>query len=256
MRDDWWARFRRERRVLARVRRAAWRLEQAERERAWALASARAAGVSVRKVAQAAGLSATRVHQLTTGTDVDALAAELGGLRAAGWPAPEDPAGSDDEELSGREQVADRLDDEVGWIRRCADWLDHLDGESYPPAASIRPEGDWPDTCMVVVGLPRVAAILRRVAYDVEEFARARRVDDLQAAAVGDDPRAEHRRRMAEPDLDFREFCERTGTPWRSTDQGERAWAAYQAERHRLTRPRPTSCMSGHFASAAGRDRG
>ena len=57
---------RRERRVLARVCRAAWRLEQAGRERAWALASARAEGVRsvlcgawlVRKVY----LSAAPVH--------------------------------------------------------------------------------------------------------------------------------------------------------------------------------------------------
>ncbi len=35
---------RRERRVLARVSRAAWRPEQAERERTWALVSARAEG--------------------------------------------------------------------------------------------------------------------------------------------------------------------------------------------------------------------
>jgi hypothetical protein len=39
---------RRERRVLARVTCAAWRLDQAERERTWALASARAEGISIR----------------------------------------------------------------------------------------------------------------------------------------------------------------------------------------------------------------
>ncbi len=45
---DRMAAWRRGRRVLQRVSRAAWRLEQAERERAWALASARAEGVSIR----------------------------------------------------------------------------------------------------------------------------------------------------------------------------------------------------------------
>ncbi|CAI7977011.1 conserved hypothetical protein [Frankia sp. Hr75.2] len=95
------------------------------------------------------------------------------------------------------------------------------------------PQDDWPDTCVVAVRLPRVAAIRRRTAYDVEELARARRVTDLQTAALGEDPRAERRRRMAEPDLTFAAFCERTGTPWCSTDQGERAWTAYQAERRR-----------------------
>jgi hypothetical protein len=55
---------RRERRILARVSRAAWRLEQAERERTWALVSARAEGISIRTLATAAGLSPSRVHQI------------------------------------------------------------------------------------------------------------------------------------------------------------------------------------------------
>ncbi len=59
---DRMAAWRRERRVLRRVSRAAWRLEQAERERAWALASARAEGVSIRTLAAAAGLSPARVR--------------------------------------------------------------------------------------------------------------------------------------------------------------------------------------------------
>jgi len=70
----------RERRVLARVSRAAWRLEQAERERTWALVSARAEGISIRTLATAIGLSPSRVHQLVADADLE--------LRAAGWPAP------------------------------------------------------------------------------------------------------------------------------------------------------------------------
>jgi len=50
---------RRERRVLTRVSRAAWRLDQAERERerTWALVSARAEGISIRTLAQFPELS-------------------------------------------------------------------------------------------------------------------------------------------------------------------------------------------------------
>ncbi|MGW1091480.1 hypothetical protein ACWD4L_35760 [Streptomyces sp. NPDC002596] len=70
----------------------------------------------------------------------------LGLLRAAGWPTPEDPDGSDDEELSGRASIAERLQDEVAWVRQCAEWIDHLDSKPYPPAANLRPEGDFPDT--------------------------------------------------------------------------------------------------------------
>ncbi|MFC5675071.1 hypothetical protein [Streptomyces incanus] len=79
----------------------------------------------------------------------------------------------------------------------------------------------------------RVAAILRHIAFDVEEPARARRVEELQAAKAADDPRAERSRRPAEPDLNYAEYCDRTTTPWRSTQQGDLAWTAYQAERRR-----------------------
>ncbi|MGO8892276.1 MAG: hypothetical protein ACLP8X_28135 [Streptosporangiaceae bacterium] len=43
--------------------------------------------------------------------------------------------------------------------------------------------------------LPRVAAIVQRIAADVDELARARRVADLGAAAALPDRRAERRRR-------------------------------------------------------------
>jgi hypothetical protein len=74
--------------VLLRVSRAAWRLEQAGRERTWALVSARAEGISICTLAAAGGLSPFRVHQLVAGADLDT---GLGELQAAGWPAPEDP---------------------------------------------------------------------------------------------------------------------------------------------------------------------
>jgi len=100
---------RRERRVLARVERAAWRLRSAERERDWALVSARTCGVSIRKLAVAAGLSSSRVHQLLRAVDLDALDAVLGQLR------------------------------EVGWLRRAAGWLVELDVGGHPPAVNLRP---------------------------------------------------------------------------------------------------------------------
>jgi hypothetical protein len=60
----------------------------------------------------------------------------------------------------------------------------------------------------------------------------ARRVQDLTTAAVLPDPRAERRRRLAEPDLEFRAFCTRRRLPASSTPQLERAWDAWQAERY------------------------
>ena len=226
------ASWRRERRVLLRVSRAAWRLQQAERERSWALASARAEGVSIRALAAAVRLSSSRVHQIVAAADLDELDAQLGELRAASWPAPEDPDDNDDAELDGRDSIADRLSDEVSWLRQCADWLAHLDADSYPPAVNLRPSADWPDRAVVAVDLARVAAVIDRIAADVAELVRARRVQDLTTAAVLPDPRAERRRRLAEPDLEFRAFCARRRLPASSTPQLERARDAWQAERY------------------------
>ena len=48
-------------------------------------------GISIRTLAAAIGLSPSPVHQLVADADLDALDVALGELRAAGWPAPEDP---------------------------------------------------------------------------------------------------------------------------------------------------------------------
>jgi tetratricopeptide (TPR) repeat protein len=69
---------------------------------------------------------------------------------------------------------------------------------------------------------------LRRIATDVDELARARRVAELGVAAALPDRRAERRRRVAEPDLDFREFCRHSKLP-----QSERSWDLFAAERYR-----------------------
>ncbi|MGI8305778.1 hypothetical protein [Saccharopolyspora hattusasensis] len=84
---------------------------------------------------------------LVAGADVEAAEAALGELRAAGWPAPEDPDDGDDPELGGRDQVADRLSDEVDWLRQCAAWLTQLTTGRYPPVVNLRPIADWPATC-------------------------------------------------------------------------------------------------------------
>ena len=77
-----------------------------------------------------------------------------------------------------------------------------------------------------------VVAQAPRLPADVDELARARRVQDLDTAAVLPDTRAERRRRLAEPDLEFRAFCARRRLPASSTPQLERAWDAWQAERY------------------------
>jgi hypothetical protein len=96
---------------------------------------------------------------------------------------------------------------------QCADWLAHLDVDGYPPAVNLRSSADWPGRAVVAVDLARVRAVIDRIAADVDELARARRVEDLETAAVLADPRAERRRRLTEPDLEFRAFCTRRRLP-------------------------------------------
>jgi hypothetical protein len=79
-------------------------------------------------------------YPITAGADLDELDAALGELRAAGWPAPEDPGGDDDAELDGRDLICDRLLDEVGWLRQCADWLTHLHTRSSTRRSTFAPK--------------------------------------------------------------------------------------------------------------------
>lgn len=77
--------------MLRRVSRAAWRLDQAERERAWAVASARAEGVPIRMLAAAAALSPAPVHQITAAADLDESDAALGNCGPRAGPTPKTP---------------------------------------------------------------------------------------------------------------------------------------------------------------------
>ena len=66
--------------------------------------------------------------------------------------------------------------------------------------------------------------VIDRIAADADVLARARRVQDLSNAAVLPDSRAERRRRLAEPDLEYRAFCTRRRLPASPALQPERAW--------------------------------
>ena len=99
---------RRERRVLTRVSRAAWRLWSRLNGNGRGRWSGPRRGISIRTLATAAGLSPSPVHQIVADADPDALDAALGELRAAGWPAPEHPDSGEDTELCGRDNIADR----------------------------------------------------------------------------------------------------------------------------------------------------
>ena len=121
---------RRERRVLARVARTAWRREGRTGTDVGAGLGSRGgdldphAGRGGRAVTLAGAPARGRCRLGCAGRGA-------GELRAASWPAPRIQA-------QGRHRTrrpghhADRLPDEVSWLRQCADWLTHLDADSYP----------------------------------------------------------------------------------------------------------------------------
>ena len=68
----------------------------------WALVSARAEGISIRNPGHGGRAVALPGAPARSGAGADALDAALGELRAAGWPAPEDPDSDEDAELEAR----------------------------------------------------------------------------------------------------------------------------------------------------------
>jgi hypothetical protein len=75
--------------------------------------------------------------------------------------------------------------------------------------------------------------VLDRIASDAGELAWARSAGELTIAAVLSGRRAERRRCLTEPDLDFHTLCRTKQMPGSTPARMERAWDAWQAGRHR-----------------------
>ena len=105
----------------------------AELERTWAITSAHADG-RVNTEDRGCGRARPRrgyTRSSATRTSTVSSAVALGALRSLyGWPAPEDPDGGHDDELAGRELIAQRLGDEVEWLHECTNWLANLSSAS------------------------------------------------------------------------------------------------------------------------------
>ncbi len=147
-------------------------------------------------------------------------------MRDLGWPAPEDPNASDGE------LVADRLVEEAALLLSCAEWLEQLADGGFPPVINLRPKGDWPFTDNVPVDHDRILRILRHIAGDIDELARARRTSDLSSADVDADPRFRRRRQLTEPPI------EAPKGPL-SIHKARRAWAAYERRLRKAGLPVP-----------------
>jgi AcrR family transcriptional regulator len=217
--------FQRYQRIRMRLARASFRLEMAELERLWAIVSAHREGLSVRDIAQHVGLSPTRVHQLVTSPQADCVEHALSVLRAVGWPAPEDP------NPNAEELLADRILDEAAALVSCAQWLESL-SNGGTSVVNLRPEEQAPETYYVAVDQSRIIRVLRRIAHDLEELARARRTQDLSTSANDADPCLRLRRRLAEPPIQL-------SVGAMSIKQSRQAWEDYANDLKRAGLPVP-----------------
>ena len=112
-------------------------------------------------------------------------------------------------------------------MRQCADWLAHLHADGYPPAVNMRPAAGWPGRAVVAVDLARVRAVLGCIAADVDELARARRVEDLTTAAVLPGRLGRHEQQQA------------PGPSGQSLDAPPESLLDAARERHRAGQPEP-----------------
>jgi len=217
--------FLREQCLKKRLARAVFRLEMAELERVWAIVSAHQEGLSLREIAREVGLGPTRVHQLVTGPQAKTVEPALSVLREAGWPSQEDL------DPGAEEQVSDRLTAEADLLRLCADGLEAITAGKRPPEVNLRPGEDL-DSLYRVLDQNRCLRILRRIAHDLEELARVRRVADLSSTAEEVDPRQKLRRRLAEPPVEL-------SLKGVSMSQSWKAWEDYARQLREAGLPEP-----------------
>ena len=79
------------------------------------------------------------------------------------------------------------------------DWLDKFVRTGMPRVLELRLHADRPLSYRKAATHERIVAILGRIASDIEELARAKRVTDLPSEDTDSDPRQRLRRRLAEP---------------------------------------------------------
>ena len=185
--DELKERVRRQQRLVARLRLATERLEEAQQERVWAVAEAHRAGLSIRQIAAATGLSRSRVHQLLGSEEAREIPRWLSQRRGQAAT------------FEGQADFQARLAAETTALRQCREWLRHSQrGERV--VVILRPESD-PETEYVAFDGPRILRVLGRIIADLDALAGLpSRPDEESEGEDAEARRARHRKRLAEPE--------------------------------------------------------
>jgi hypothetical protein len=184
-----------ERKLKNRLQLATTRLAEAERERIWAIVAAHEAGLSIRKIATATGLSRSRIHQLLQESEAHEIPEWLTHLRDRACT-PGRP--SDTDQYAPEASIRPHIASEVEVLRWCMTWLERLErGEQV--VVNLRPATEEA-TEYVQFDQARVRRVLARIAADLDTLARHDPETETACPAQAEDPRMQHRYRLAEPE--------------------------------------------------------
>ncbi len=195
--EEFKQRVRRETQLKERLRVAATRLEEADRERVWSIAMAHDAGLSIRKIAEATGLSSSRVHQILQREEAAETPQWLSRLSEPGEEAENDqPSAASDKSASAPEAWQQRVADEIEVLRWCIDWLEQLD-QGRPVVVNLRADQDS-KTAYAPFDQARVRQVLKRVAGDLDELSGRRKPSLTDPSRDKNEAGIARRRRLAE----------------------------------------------------------
>ena len=151
--------------MLNRLRLAATRVKDVERERIWVIATAHSEGLSIREIAKATGLSSSRVHQLLHTDEARQIPDWLTDLPDSNIKMD---AQSDGEDKLLLRELQQQLADEGEVMRWCIDWLEQL-ARGEKVVVNLRAESD-PRTAYVGVNQDWVLRVLKRVAANLDRL--------------------------------------------------------------------------------------
>lgn len=186
-----------DKRAANRLRLAATRVKDAERERIWAISQAHAEGLSIRTIAKVTGLSSSRVHQLLHTDEAYQVPEWLNDLSVSLSEMVTESDGQQKQEIS---KVQQELADEGEVLRWCINWLEKL-ARGEKVVVNLRASID-PRTAYVGVDREWVLRVLKRVAANLDRLSgNLFPTEEMESNPITAGVKLRHRLAEPEPEL-------------------------------------------------------